>query len=133
MQTSTNCHCFLEITSRVFNYEGFDRYKDDSSLKISFFQKMLSLIVIILCLIYLTYSIKKHRFLSDIQQSIFSYLDFAIPELQKPLKRLSRPMRVKKSNAVKSLSLIIMHDKDKEPNLIDFKKTTTSHAIEDKH
>ena len=83
-------------------------------------------------IIYLVYSMKRKSLKCVIEKSIFSYLDFIIPELQKHLCTLSRPMRVRKSNAVKSLSLIIRNDKDKDHcNSTDFKKTTTSHQLEE--
>ena len=121
-----NCHCFLEITSKIFNYEGVERYNDNISLRISFAQKMISLITIIVGIGYISYCIKHQKFLNFIEKSIFHYLDFTIEGLDQTKKKFKRPMKVKKSKNTKSLSLIIMHEKD-EKNSSDFKKTTTSH------
>ena len=123
-----SCHCFLEITSQAFNYEGIHRYNDDFSLIISFTQKLISIIVILLSLIYIYHCIKHRKFLTFINESIFNYLDFVIPELEKSTQNIIRPMTHTKSNTNKSISLIIMNENDTS----EFKTTLISHNLEEK-
>lgn len=106
-----NCHCYLEITSKVFK-DGINRYDHSYSIILSFTQKVFSLIMIIFFLIYIIKCIRQKRYITIMENSIFSYLDFSIPVLMNPPKGggLSMRKKPKKNNKRKILGLLTRNE-----------------------
>lgn len=124
MNSYSNCHCFIEITSKVFNYEGIDAESHNFELLLYFIQNLISLLVVLITTIYIIYCVKKKKILYFFETSIFHYLDFVIPELLQHAKSFDFPMRVKKSHATKSISLLIRNNSDKNSSFLQ--QTTLS-------